>query len=130
MINRHVVKLACTIFMVITPLAYGHKQAERYIPIGQSPGLSHKYTYLGAVAQVDMRNKELTVRDGGRSRKIRFTAKTRIWLDRSKLKMTNLSGKPKHIGKGQRIEVKYMNEKTKRTAEWIKVEITDPGWRP
>ena len=122
--------LTCIALIASAPFTYGHKQTEQFIPIGQSPGLSDKYTFIGTIEKVDIRNKLLKIKGEVETRQVRITAKTKVWLDRSKLKMTNLRGDPGQIRKGQRIEVKYTDIKRKRDAEWIKVEIATPAARP
>ncbi len=54
--------------------AQAQKTTEQFIPIGQSPGLSGKYTYLGAIESADSVARLVTA--GGRS--VRVTARTRI----------------------------------------------------
>ena len=46
-----VVALLCGVSHV-----HGQKATERYIPIGQSPGLSGKYTYIGSIECIDAQN--------------------------------------------------------------------------
>ena len=43
--------------------AHGHRATEQYIPIGQSPGLSKKYTTIGLIASVDTRRRSVTIGD-------------------------------------------------------------------
>ncbi len=124
------VLLTCIALIVSAPISFGHKQTEQFIPIGQSPGLSDKYTFIGIIKKVDMRNKLLKIKGEDETRQVRFNTKTRVWLDRSKIKMTNLRGDPRQFRQGQRIEVKYTDAKRKRDVEWIKVEIAAPETRP
>ena len=60
-----------------------------------------------------------------------MTSRTQIWLDRSKLRLSNQKGTLADLRKGLTVEVKYANgEKEKGVAEWIKVELTEsPGKR-
>lgn len=103
--------------------SFSHQQTERYIPIGQSPGLSKKYTYIGRVIATNKSHRTLTVSDQGVERIIKISNKTKIWLDRSNIKKTNLSGKISHIKKNRRVEIKYSDYKRKNSAEWIKIEV-------
>ena len=104
--------------------AYGQKATEQYIPIGQSPGLSGIHTYLGAITQLSATNQTITVADSGGPRTVRISSATRIWLDRSKLKQTNVSGGFSDLQTGRRVEVKFVNPQRRDAAEWVKVEIT------
>jgi len=106
--------------------AHGQKETELYIPIGQSPGLSQKYTSIGEIAEVDPRAKTVTIADPAGRRTVKITEKTRIWLDRSKLKRTNLPGSFADLQKGRRVEVKYEDPQRRDVAEWVKVEVREP----
>jgi hypothetical protein len=106
--------------------AHGHKQTEQYIPIGQSPGLSQKYTSIGEIVQADPRANTVTIADPAGRRTVKITQKTRIWLDRTKLKLTNLTGSIADLQKGRRVEVKYDDPQRREVAEWVKVEVSQP----
>jgi hypothetical protein len=105
---------------------HGQKETELYIPIGQSPGLSQKHTSIGEIAEVDPRAKTVTIADPAGRRTVKITEKTRIWLDRSKLKRTNLAGSFADLQKGRRAEVKYEDPQRRDVAEWVKVEVREP----
>jgi len=117
--------LAIALFGAIS-YAHGQKETELYIPIGQSPGLSQKYTSIGELAEVDPRAKSVTIADPAGRRTVKITEKTRIWLDRSKLKLTNLTGSFADLQKGRRVEVKYDDPQRREVAEWVKVEVSQP----
>jgi hypothetical protein len=106
--------------------AHGQKETELYIPIGQSPGVSQKYTSIGEIAEVDPRAKTVTIADPAGRRRVKITEKTRIWLDRTKLKLTNLTGSFTDLQKGRRVEVKYDDPQRREAAEWVKVEVGQP----
>ncbi len=103
-------------------LAYGQKATERFIPMGQSPGLSYKYTYMGSIDRVDKQRRSITA--GGQTTKI--TGKTQIWLDRTKLRLSNQVGSFADLRPGQAVEIKYEDPERKDIAEWIKLEATQP----
>lgn len=104
--------------------AHGQKATERYIPIGQSPGVSGKYTSLGALSNVDARARSITIADAAGPKTVKITDTTRIWLDRSKMRQSSLTGKFSDLVKGRRVEVKYQYPGDGKIAEWVKVEIT------
>ena len=106
--------------------AHGQQATERYIPLGQSPGLSGKLTSIGEIAEADPRARTLTLVEPAGPRTVRITEKTRIFLDRTKLKQSNLTGTFADLQKGRRVEVKYEDPAQKQTADWVKVEITQP----
>ena len=106
--------------------AHGQKETEQYIPIGQSPGLSQKHTSIGEIAEVDPQAKTVTIADPAGRRTVKVTEKTRIWLDRTKLKLSNLTGSFADLQKGRRVEVKYDDPQRREVAEWVKVEVRQP----
>lgn len=112
-----VIGLLCSI-----SFAHGQKATEIFIPLGQSPGLSNKYTYIGKIDGVNKQQR--TVKAGGRT--IKITGGTKIWLDRTKLRLTNQVGRFADLQKGQKVEIKYDDPNRKQAAEWVKVEITQP----
>ena len=111
--------LACVIFAC--PAAYGQQSAEQYIPIGYSPGVSGKYSYIGPIVAVDRNAHTITVEDRGELRVIKVTEQTHIWLDRSKTRRENRDADYADCEVGRMIEVKYSSEDQK-SADWIKIE--------
>jgi hypothetical protein len=109
------------------PSAYAQKATEIFIPVGKSPGLSGKHTSIGKITAIDTLNRTITVADSARSHDVKITERTKIWLDRSKLKLTNQKGAFTDLRKGLLVEVKYeVNQlKDKSPAEWIKVQIAE-----
>ena len=101
--------------------AHGQNQTERYIPIGQSPGVSGKSTWIGTVEATDPKARTITVAAADGRYTVTVTERTRIWLDRSQLKQTALGGSYGDLRPGRRVEVKYGDAKGERIAEWIKV---------
>lgn len=99
--------------------AHAQKATEQFIPIGQSPGLSGKYTYLGAIEAADSVARRITA--GGGS--VQVTERTRVWLDRSGAKQSNVAGSFDDLQAGRRVEIKYENEARRERADWIKVQI-------
>ena len=103
--------------------SYGQKAAEMYIPIGKSPGLSGKLTYMGPIGKVDAEAK--TVAGKSEEWKATVTDKTRIWLDRSAAKLPNREGTFADLVADRVMEIKYEGKEKVRSgnAEWIKVEV-------
>jgi hypothetical protein len=106
--------------------AHSQKATEQYIPIGQSPGLSQKYTSIGEIADVDAAARTVTIADPAGPRTVKISEQTRIWLDRTKLKQTNIPGRFADLQKGRRAEVKYVDPGRRDLADWVKVEISQP----
>jgi hypothetical protein len=108
------------------PYAHGQKATERYIPLGQSPGVSQKYTSIGEIADVDQQKQMVTIVEPAGRRTVKITEKTHVWLDRTKLKQANLTGSFADLQKGRRVEVKYEDPERRQVADWVKVEIAQP----
>jgi len=116
-----VIPVLCTIAS-----AYAQEATERYIPIGQSPGLSQKVTSMGEIATVDAQQRTITITEQAGSRTVRIEKDTRIWIDRTRLKLTNLTGGFADLRKGSRVEVKYADPARRDVADWVKVEAAQP----
>lgn len=114
-----------------SPLAHGQKAVERFIPLGQSPGLSGTVTVIGEIDAVNLHERVITIAGPTEAWSAKITDRTKIWLDRSQLRLPTQSGTVNDIRKGFRVEVKYHHEaqRGKGQAEWIKVEVTKPSGR-
>ena len=113
--------LVCMIWSV-SP-ANGQQTTEQYIPIGYSPGVSDKYSYVGNIVAIDRKARTISVEDHGEIRTIKVTAETRIWLDRSKVKRENLVADYSDCEVGLRIELMHVRD-NENIADWIKIEST------
>ncbi len=119
------VVVAITLLWGLLPV-YGQKAAEIFIPVGQSPGLSGKYTSIGKITVIDVREQTIAVADSAGSDTVKITERTQIWLDKSKLKLTNQKGAFADFRKELLVEVKYEdNQRQDKRAAWIKVQITE-----
>ena len=100
---------------------HAQEATERFIPIGQSPGLSGKLTYIGSIQAVDAGARTLTVGPAASPLKARVSDRTAIWIDRSRTKEANTVGSFADLRSGRRVEIKW-DAKVKDMATWIKVE--------
>ena len=109
-----------------SPAPAAHEMTERYIPVGQSPGLSGKYTVTGKVQTIDARSQTVAIAGTTATWSAKITERTKIWLDRSKLRLTNLKGAFSDLRPGLTVEVKPEGHRrgiSSGPAEWIKVQI-------
>lgn len=111
--------LVCAV--VCSPATHAQQSTEQFIPIGYSPGISDRYSYVGEILAVDRDARTVSVEDDGVRKAIRVTPETRIWIDRSKRRRASLNGEYTDCKVGRRIEVKY-REDDSAVAEWIKIE--------
>ena len=106
--------------------AHGQMATEQFIPIGKSPGVSQKVTSIGTIDSVSVRQRTITIAEPNVRRTVVVTGNTRIWLDRSRLRLPNLRGRFEDLQKGRRVEVKYLDPDRRLPADWVKVEMTAP----
>ena len=113
------------------PHAHGQKATEIFIPIGQSPGLSNTISVIGTIEAVDPRGQTIAIAGPSGSWSATVTARTKIWLDKSKLRLPNQKGSFADLQKGSLVEVKYEDPEGRTTAkgpaDWIKVQVTEPS---
>ncbi len=102
--------------------AIGHPATERYIPIGQSPGISGKYSYIGVIESADPASRVMMVKTADTAQPVQMNERTRIYLDRSGQRMTSLNGTYADCQPGRRVEVKFRDNDPGKPAEWVKVE--------
>jgi hypothetical protein len=94
---------------------------EQFIPIGMSPGVSNRLSYLGPITSIDASAKTVTLFHDNANVTLRITPSTRIWLDRSSAKKPNIDGAFGDLESGRRIEA-MRSQADENTAAWIKIE--------
>lgn len=100
--------LTAVIFCLLCSVCEAQRTTELYIPIGRSPGLSTQgKTIIGTVIAIN--GDEIVVGD----KTFLMSDKTKIFLDRSQAKLTNLYGVRSDIKAGVFVEA--------YASEWIKV---------
>jgi hypothetical protein len=103
--------------------AFGQKETEVFVPIGQSPGVSYKSSLLGTVEAVDPGKRTLTVSGPAGARTVQITGRTRIFVDRSPQKQPNYIGALADLQRGRKVEIKLGEGAASAIAEWIKVQL-------
>ena len=103
--------------------AYAEKATELYIPVGQSAGLSAKHTAMGRIVSANPSTQTLTMSAGGSNYIVKITGSTKIYLDKSKLNMSNTYGTFADCRKDRMVEVRFEGDRQGRPAEWIKIVI-------
>jgi hypothetical protein len=106
--------------------ANAQRTTERYIPIGQSPGVSGKVTLIGTVGTVDSADRSLAVQSSTGPLRVKLTDKTRMWLDRSAAQQSTQVATMTDLRAGRRIEVKFTDDSHRTTADWIKIDAAAP----
>lgn len=104
-----------------TSLIHAQQTTEQFIPIGYSPGISDKYSFIGIIVDVDQETHTIVVDSNRGERAIKVMPMTRIWLDRSKSKRTNTVGSYGDCEVGRKVEVMHAHD-NESVADWIKIE--------
>ncbi len=120
--GKTILRILLTVSLCLN-LAVGQAQqtTEQFIPIGMSPGVSGKSSYLGSITAVDSAAKSFSMQIDGDNKDIGVAATTRIWLDRSKSRKSNLDGGFGALETGSTVEV-LMDPGDSTKAAWIKIE--------
>lgn len=101
-------------------LAHAQKTTEQFIPLGKSPGVSGTSSYIGEIVNVNAANRMITIAGKQESWSVEITERTKIWLDRSKYRQTNVVGTFDDCKAGRSVEIKPEDAQAQR-AEWIKI---------
>lgn len=113
--------LLAALALVAVPLpVLAQQTTERFIPIGQSPSVSGRTAIIGTV--VGYADGVLTVDAPAGLQRVRVLPRTLIWIDRSALQQTNVSGAAADLQAGRRVEVKFVDPQARSAAEWVKVQ--------
>ena len=121
--SKHLTIIGIICFLMIGAFSiYAEKATELYIPVGQSPGLSGKYTVMGKIDQVNPQNQTLKMSGSAGSYGVTLTKRTFIYLDRSKIKLSNTYGTLSDCKIGDTVEVKFEDNSRNKPIEWIKVQ--------
>lgn len=111
------------ILVGVMSYAFAQKTTELYIPLGKSPGLSGKYTVVGTIEKVDYQNKTFTISTASGRYAVTVTDRTKLFLDRSKVKATNSHGNFADCKKGMMAEVRFEKDLRANPAQWVKLQI-------
>jgi hypothetical protein len=114
------------LLMTVAGTVQAQRLTERFIPIGKSPGLSATYTVIGPIVSVDTNRATLTASHGSSTITATITDSTWIWLDRSRISMSNIPGSLKDCTPGRTAEIKFVRNDRRDggIAEWVKVEVS------
>jgi hypothetical protein len=113
-----------SIFYWASSAAHAQKMTEIYIPIGKSPGVSGKYSIMGKIETVNLQDSTVSIiQDAGSKVTVRITPGCAIYLDKSKLKLSNKRGYCANMKPGMMAEAKYKDNKPSNKLEWIKVQV-------
>lgn len=112
--------------------AHAQRATEMYIPLGQSPGLSGKHTVVGKIKTINAQDRTLTIVGSAGTHSATITGRTKIWLDRSRLRLANQKGTFSDCQEGRTVEIKYEDPKQmgRGAAEWVKIQLPEASGGP
>ena len=119
--RKSLIVTVISIILSMLSLSYAQESSERFIPIGQSPGISNKLSYIGNIIGINRSENTIVVETNNNQVSIDISTNTKFWLDRSKSKLSNLVANYESCAIGQKVEVKY-NRLDNKLADWIKIE--------
>jgi hypothetical protein len=102
--------------------ADAQRATERFIPLGQSPGVSGRLSAIATIVAVDAERR--LVQLAGPAGRVSVTLRdtTSIWIDRHELGLGAAAGSFEDCQEGRVAEVKYADPDTRLLAEWIKLQ--------
>jgi hypothetical protein len=130
----HALRVAVMLFVFLLcggSLAHGQEATERFIPIGQSPGVSGTQGTVGTIVAVDPEQRVLRLQAPAGPMTVEIAEATRIWIDRHEFGLPTREGSFQDCQKGRRAEVKYAAPETRGVADWVKIQGRPPApWPP
>jgi hypothetical protein len=102
--------------------AAAQRATERFIPLGQSPGVSGRLSAIGTIVAVDAERRRIQLAGPTGPLSVRLLDTTSIWIDRHELGLGAAAGSFEDCQEGRVAEVKYADPDTRQLAEWIKLQ--------
>lgn len=123
--KRQLARVSVTIiamFLVAATIS-SHEMTDKYVPVGHYPELRSPYTSIGTIANMDADSRVVTLTGDATTNTYRITEDTKIWLDRSLLKLENLDGSATNIEIGMKAEIKARGPDRPDEALWVKLQV-------
>jgi hypothetical protein len=110
--------------LAAAPSALPQQTTERYIPIGTSPGVSGRDSYIGQIVGTRAEGTITIQEAGGERHTLTVPDDAPVWLDRSGQGLPSLIGSFADCQAGRRAEVMHKRDEP-GTVAWIKVQVDD-----
>ncbi len=117
--RNHLKILVTTLGLIVGPLAFSHPATERYIPIGESPGVSNVKSYVGTIQSVRTTESGFMMSVEDSDKLIEVTEETKIYLDNGP-RNSNGTGSEQDCKVGRVVEV-YLHDDG--TVYWVKIKV-------
>ena len=108
--------------LALSTAGFAQQATERYIPMGQSPGVSGKTAMTGTVVGYEGEFLVVASPAYATPQRVRMLPATRIWLDRHAAKQTNTTGSVRDLAPGRRVEIGFRDPAKRDQADWVKVD--------
>lgn len=107
-------------------VAFAQRATERFIPLGQSPGVSGTLTSIGTIVAVDREARRISLEGPAGRVTVALRDSTSIWIDRHERGLGATTGAFADCQEGRTAEVKYADPDTRGVAEWVKLREPAP----
>lgn len=109
--------------LLFAAVAWAHPATERYIPIGESPGVSGIKSYVGTIRSVDeVTRTGLTMRLGAEGKVVKVDRETMIYLQKVDPRKSNTLGSYADCEAGRLAEAYLADD---GTAIWVKIQVQE-----
>ena len=125
--KKLIINIAALVLLCAISESYAQKATEIFIPVGQSPGVSGIYSVIGKISDVKTDDNSLSMSNASGSYTVKIAEKAQIWLDRSKLKMTNKPGSFSDLKNNLTVEVRFEDKEHKEDVKWVKIQLENTG---
>jgi hypothetical protein len=105
--------------------AYAQRATERFIPLGQSPGVSGKLSAIGTIVAVEREARRISLEAPAGRITVAVPESASIWIDRHERGLGAKTGSFADCHEGRMAEVKFADPETKQVAEWVKLRDAD-----
>ncbi len=128
MTTRVLIVAALMLAALSTAPAHAQKATELYIPLGQSPGLSGRVTFVGRIESIDAHSMIVTLRGPDGRAFAKLSAASQIYIDRTPMGRSCRYGFAEDCQVGRLCEIKFTDNKLGRrdapsVVEWAKIRM-------
>ncbi|MGH6782951.1 MAG: hypothetical protein ACREB5_12715 [Sphingomonadaceae bacterium] len=112
--------LALLAGVAVAMAAAAHQETELYIPIGESPGISHLKSWIGPIQSLDATRSGFAMRVGESPKYLAFDKSTKIYLQYTAPGRINRTGIVADCQAGRTAEV-YVDDNG--ILRWVKIRM-------
>src|SRR5262245_9960633 len=117
------------VFAVLAGAGAAHAQraTERYIPLGQSPGVSGPRPVIRTIVAVEPSERRIDLEGPAGRASVRLEESTPVWIDRHAAGLPSETGSFADCQVGRMAEVAYADPEARQHAAWLKLRAEAPA---